>query len=160
MRKKKSLKGLDGIYVVVEDLGPEVKGAVTRRQLRENVEARLQMAGIRILKEKEAAKTIGKPYLYVNVGALPMGEKRFACRVDIEFHQLVTLIGDSSKGHAITWDEGIIAVGDINTIYDHVNDLVFDFIYDYLAVNPSRRKPKSPKSVTPKRGPSSSPWKP
>ena len=34
MMKRKSLKGMAGIYVVVEDLGSEFKGTVTRRDVR------------------------------------------------------------------------------------------------------------------------------
>ena len=136
MRKKGSLKGLHGIYVVIEDLGPEMKGLVTRKQLRTIVESRLRMAGIKPLKEKEAAKSASEPYLYVNIAAVPIGNKRYACRMDIEVHQLVTLIQDSGQYHAITWDDGVISVGGAQTILDQLDELIFEFIYDYLAVNP------------------------
>lgn len=137
MRKKKSLKGLHGIYVVVEDLGPEMKGKLTRRQVQEAVESRLKVAGIRIFREKEAAKSIGEPYLYVNIAALPIGPKRFACRMDVELHQLVILAHNSSQGHAITWDSGIITIGNVAEILDYLDEIIWDFIYDFLAVNPN-----------------------
>ena len=136
MRKKVSLKGLHGIYVVIEDLGPEMKGLVTRKELQTRVESRLCMAGIKPLKEKEAAKMACEPYLYVNIAAVPIGSKRYACRMDIEVHQLVTLLQDSSQCHAVTWDDGVITVGGANTILDQLDELIFEFIYDYLAVNP------------------------
>ena len=137
MRKKKSLKGLNGVYVVIEDLGPEMRGVLHRKQVRSVVEERLRMAGIPILREKEAAQLPNEPYLYVNLCALPLDTTRYACRIDIEFHQLVALLQDDSRGHAITWDEGVLTVGDVQTICDHIDDLVFDFIYDYLAMNPN-----------------------
>lgn len=137
MRKKKSLKGLHGIYVVVEDLGPEMRGKITRREIREKVENRLKWAGIRTFHAKEAAKSMGEPYLYVNIAALPQGQKKYACRIDLEVHQLVTLVHNSSQGHAITWDSGVVTVGDVQEILDYLDELVFDFIYDYLAVNPN-----------------------
>ena len=79
---------MHGIYVVVEDLGPELKGVLTRSAIRKRVELQLLTAGIRLIKKLEAAKLPGEPYLYVNLAALPLGPKRFACRIDLEVHQL------------------------------------------------------------------------
>jgi hypothetical protein len=76
MLRKKSLIGMHGIYVVVEDLGPELKGVVTRSALRKRVEMQLRAAGIRLVNELEAAKLPGEPYLYLNLAALPLGPKR------------------------------------------------------------------------------------
>ena len=138
MMKKESLRGMHGIYVVVEDLGPELKGVLTRRELRKRVESNLLTAGIRIVKEQEAAKLPGEPYLYLNLAALPLEDLRFACRIDLEIHQQVALVhGSSSGGHAITWEQGIVTVGDAQIICDNIDDLVFDFIYDYLDMNPN-----------------------
>jgi hypothetical protein len=136
MLRKESLKGIHGIYVVVEDLGPELKGVLTRSEVRKRVEQQLQTAGIRLVKELEAAKLPGEPYLYVNLAALPLGPKRFACRIDIEVHQLVALAHNSASGHAITWEQGVVTAGGVKTISNNIDDLVFDFIYDYLATNP------------------------
>lgn len=136
MLRKKSLIGMQGIYVVVEDLGPELKGVMTRVELRKRVEIQLLTAGIRLVKKLKAAKLPGEPYLYVNLAALPLGTKRFACRIDLEVHQLVALVHHSASGHASTWEQGIVTVGGINDIYDNVDELVFDFICDYLAMNP------------------------
>ena len=136
MIRRKSLKGMTGIYVVVEDIGSELKGTVTRRDVRSRVEAQLQTAGIHILKEKEAAALPGEPYLYVNLAALPLPRKQFACRIDLEVHQLVALVHDVKGGHAITWEQGVLTMGDIKTIFKHIDELVFAFICDYLAMNP------------------------
>jgi len=136
MLRKESLKEMHGIYVVVEDLGPELKGVLPRSELRKRVEKHLRTAGIRLVKELEAAKLPGEPYLYVNLAALPLGPKRYACRIDLEVHQLVALVHNSASGHAITWEQGVVTAGSVQTIYDNVDELVFDFIYDYLAMNP------------------------
>ena len=127
---------MHGIYVVVEDLGPELKGVVTRSALRKQVEMQLRAAGIRLVRELEAAKLPGEPYLYVNMAALPLGPKRFACRIDLEIHQLVALVHNSASGHAITWEQGVVTAGGVKTIYDNVDELVFDFFCDYLGMNP------------------------
>ncbi len=136
MLRKKSLIGMQGIYVVVEDLGPELKGVLTRSVLRKRVEMQLLTAGIRLIKKLEAAKLPGEPYLYVNLAALPLGPKRYACRIDLEIHQLVALVHHSASGHASTWEQGVVTTGGIKTILDNVDQLVFDFICDYLAMNP------------------------
>jgi hypothetical protein len=138
MLKKKSLVGMPGIYVVVEDLGPELKGVVSRNELRKRVELQLLTAGIRLVKKLEAAKLPGEPYLYLNLAALPLGPKRFACRIDLEVHQLVALVHHSASGHASTWEQGVVTIGGVKAIYDNVDELVFDFICDYLAMNPIR----------------------
>jgi len=127
---------MQGIYVVVEDLGPELKGVLTRSVLRKRVEMQLLTAGIRLIKKLEAAKLPGEPYLYVNLAALPLGPKRYACRIDLEIHQLVALVHHSASGHASTWEQGVVTTGGIKTILDNVDQLVFDFICDYLAMNP------------------------
>ncbi len=137
MLKRKSLKGMTGIYVVVEDLGTELKGTLTRREVQSRVEAQLRTAKIRLLKEKEAAKLPGEPYLYVNLSALPLEErKQFACRIDLEVHQHVALVHDPKGGHAITWEQGVLTTGGLKTIYQQLDELVFAFICDYLAINP------------------------
>lgn len=136
MLRKKSLIGMHGIFVVVEDLGPELKGVVSRSALRKRVEMQLRTAGIRLVKELEAAKLPGEPYLYVNLAALPLGPKRYACRIDLEVHQLVALVHRSATGHASTWEQGVVTTGGVKTICDNVDELVFDFICDYLAMNP------------------------
>jgi hypothetical protein len=136
MLRRKSLIGMHGIFVVVEDLGPELKGVVTRSALRRRVEMQLRTAGIRLVKELEAAKLPGEPYLYVNLAALPLGPKRYACRIDLEVHQLVALVHRSATGHASTWEQGVVTTGGVKTICDNVDELVFDFICDYLAMNP------------------------
>ena len=127
---------MHGIYVVVEDLGPELKGVVTRGALRKRVEMQLRTAGIRLVNELQAAKLPGEPYLYLNLAALPLGPKRYACRIDLEVHQLVALAHHSASGHASTWEQGVVTTGGARTIYDNVDELVFDFICDYLAMNP------------------------
>lgn len=136
MLRKKSLIGMQGIYVVVEDLGHELKGMMTRIEVRKRVELQLLTAGIRLLKKLEAARMPGEPYLYVNIAALPLGPKRFACRIDLEVHQLVALAHHSATGHASTWEQGVVTTGGINAIYDNLDELVFAFICDYLAMNP------------------------
>lgn len=136
MLRKESLKGMHGIYVVVEDVGPELRRVLPRSELQKRVEKQLRTAGIRLVKELEAAKLPGEPYLYVNLAALPLGPKRYACRIDIEMHQLVALAHNSANGHAITWEQGIVTAGGVKTLCDNVDELVFDFICDYLAMNP------------------------
>jgi hypothetical protein len=67
--QKDTLKGLQGIYVVVEDLyaKPETEEwGLTRQQLLTDVELRLRQNGIKVLSSlEECSSTPGSPYLYV-----------------------------------------------------------------------------------------------
>src|SRR2546429_6513667 len=67
-----TLRGVEGVRVVIEDLGPEVERAgLTKQQLQTDVELRLRQASIRILTTKEERfGTPGAPYLYINVNVM------------------------------------------------------------------------------------------
>jgi len=66
--QKDTLKGLQGVHVLVESLNPEVeKYDLTKQQLQTDVELRLRQNSIKVLSEEELLSTPGKSYLYVNV---------------------------------------------------------------------------------------------
>jgi hypothetical protein len=50
----------------------------------------------------------------------------------------VALVHNSSTGHGITWEQGVVTAGGVKTICDNIDELVFDFIYDFLAMNPDK----------------------
>lgn len=75
MLRKESLKGMHGIYVVVEDVGPELRGVLTRSELRKRVEKHLRTAGIRLVKELEAAKLPGGALFVCQFGSSSLGSQ-------------------------------------------------------------------------------------
>jgi hypothetical protein len=138
-----SLRGLRGVYVLVESLQPEVERAgLTKAAIQTDAELKLRFAGIRVLTGTEFAKEPGRPYLYLNanVNAIP-GKSPWGYSTSVELYQVAQLDRDSSfRLEVSTWREGgggasaspsTIA----NRVRSDLKDLVDRFINAYLSVN-------------------------
>ena len=67
-----TLRGLQGVSVLIEDVPPESERAgLTTQQLQTDVEGQLRQAGIPVLTKDQAFRVQGAPYLYVYVHLLP-----------------------------------------------------------------------------------------
>ncbi len=143
---RKTLTGLSGVYVIVEQLPDEAQHDGLREdQVQTDVELRLRQAGITILTREQSFATAGAPYLYVNVQVLKNPAKFYAFSVNVELRQGVTLIRDPSiRVLAVaTWSApGVIGtVGSQkleSQVRDDVRDFTDRFINAYLAANPKR----------------------
>ena len=62
-----SLRGLEGVMVVVEILPNLKTDGLTRKQIYSDVEKQLQKAGIRVFLEKEWQTIEGRPYLHIEI---------------------------------------------------------------------------------------------
>ena len=143
---RKSLRGLQGIVVVVEDLHPDAeRNGLTKSQVRTDVELKLRQAGIRVLATEESGKTPGSPYLYVNIntvkndvlyGAL----STYAFSLQVAVKQDVTLTRDSNlTGSATTWEAqtlGTVGADNLSEVRKILGEVIDRFINDYLAENP------------------------
>ena len=134
-----TLKGLTGVYVVVEDFDDqETRAGFDKRTFQTDVELKLGLAGIKVLSETEYLETPGAPSLYVVV--TPLHERRgeyAAFSGMIELAQLVRLERDRSIGHSVgTWSKGWVGVADIPVIRESVKDGVDIFINAWLRMNP------------------------
>jgi ribosomal protein S8 len=143
--ERDTLKGLQGVYVLVENLKPEVeKYGLTRQQLQTDVELRLRQNGIRVLSKQEQFSTPGMPYLYVNVNTMPDINGLVPLGILLELKQNVFLARDTTKlCIASTWNgstTGSVGSKKIETIRDSVKDSVDIFINDYLAANPKDKQ--------------------
>jgi hypothetical protein len=139
--QKDTLKGLRGVYVLVEPLKPEVEKYLTIQQLQTDVELRLRQNGIRVLSEQEWLSAPGSPYLYVNVNIVVGEMSRLpAYSILLLLNQKVFLARDITKFCvASTWNigsTGSVGLENIGTIREPVKDQVDQFINDYLAANP------------------------
>jgi ferredoxin-fold anticodon binding domain-containing protein len=141
---KDTLKGLQGVYVIIEDLEPEVeKLGLTRQQLQTDVELKLRQNSIKVLSEEEWFKTREKPHLHINVSVVTREESRSAVYViSVNLYQYVFLARDITKVcDASTWKKetfGSVGLSRIETIRESVKDDIDKFINDYLAVNPKK----------------------
>src|SRR5690349_8518843 len=68
---RKSLKGIDGVHVVVETLADAVKqDGLSAQDIQTDVELKLRLAGIKVLTQKENLAMPGYPCLYVRATPL------------------------------------------------------------------------------------------
>ncbi len=98
---RRTLNGLRGLHVIIEDFQSNIlkydrylqKAGLSKVQLQKDVEARLKMAGIRILSRDEWLETVGRPVLYVNVNTHENEKFWFAYDIKAELRQVVRLDG-------------------------------------------------------------------
>lgn len=135
--RRKSLKGITGFYVSVENLDPVIeKDGLTTNQIRTDVELRLRTAGIKVLTKEQASQAPGKPLLGID---LMIGNKQglYPYALDISAHQLVRLERDPKViVHATTWSVGSAGIAELSSIKDTVMDRLEEFINAWLSVNP------------------------
>jgi hypothetical protein len=140
---KESLRGLNGITVVVLDPSPEVeRDVIAKTKLRTDAELKLRQAGIRVVAYEDYVKgeggTMGLLQLYV--GALKWEKAFYACEVQLKLMQPVTLLRDPfNKTFATTWSTGslgIFGVAKLEGIRKEVADKLDEFVNSYLAANP------------------------
>ena len=150
-----TLRGLEGVHVLVESLRPEVEQAgLTRQQLQTDVELRLRLAGIRVLTDEESRRTPGNPCLYVNVNVMLHSDALAAYSVEVALEQQAALEIDSSLAIVKTWDVGLIGtVGTarLDSIRNHLRDKIDKFINAYLSVHPRSAGNKTPSSTSSRR---------
>ncbi len=137
-----SLKGLKGVYVLIEPLQADVeRGGLNKTSIQTDVELKLRQAGITVLTEAEMLAALGHPTLYINVNTHsgPM----YAFSIRVELCQDVRLDRDPSLqlSDATTWSVGAVGTvgrNNFRDIRDHIKDSVDEFINAYLSVNPKK----------------------
>jgi hypothetical protein len=144
-----SLKGLKGVFVLVEDLNPpEEQAGLKAADIQADVEQRLQAAGIPLLSKTQDLSTPGMPTLYVSVSvASSTATGLWPFSIDVNLEQQATLkrSPDTFVPTAVTWHVGSIGAvdkSDILSIRDRLNEQIARFVNAYLKVNP---KPDSAK---------------
>ena len=142
--EKASLKGLKGIYVLIEDLSDEFKDSnLIKNQLKTDAELRLKKAGIHLFDRSEAIRdhAVGTLYIQSNFIRLDPPKGQFAFHLLIEINQDVSLIRDSSihvfnaRTYSVPGYTGTISEDSLRGLRNPVNDLVDVFIKDFLAAN-------------------------
>jgi hypothetical protein len=140
--EQRALRGLNGVYVLVEVLNPEAERlGLTQDQIKTDVELRLRKAGVRVLTNEDRYKTPGMPYLYVNVNtSFKSGTGLCAHSVGVELKEMVMLARRFETVGSIwrTGSVGTVGIANIKELRGSVGDLVDEFINDYLAANPNK----------------------
>ena len=142
---EKSLQGLQGVYILVEDLPGIVEQAgLDSATIRIDVELKLRLAGIKVLTQEETLKQAGAPYLYINVNINKQTLRDIASsEILCELYQTVHLTRDESISlEASTWR--VTSVGPVERrniasyTRDSVKDAVDRFVNAYMSVNPKK----------------------
>src|SRR5260370_9840270 len=71
-----TLKGISAVYVVVESLDDAKVLGLEADTIRTDVELKLRLAGMRVVKEKEGIKFTGSPHVYVRTTWTPESTPR------------------------------------------------------------------------------------
>jgi hypothetical protein len=134
--KRDTLRDLTGVEVVVESL--DVDG-LSSSFLKSEIEAQLDQAGIRVLRDKERLNQPGYPYLYVRLSVLN-AQPVHTYSLEISLNQTVTLTRyPSISTFAPTWwvhAVGVMSPLDVPTLRTTVHDYLVRFVQAYQAVNP------------------------
>lgn len=136
-----SLKGLEGINVVVEQIGEESgKDGLTAEAVTADVEQKLSLAGIPVLSEKEWLKEPGRPYLYINANVSKQAGGGYYYCIAVELTQMVTLVRSPNvQCRGGTWNTvGVGASKELRDIRDRIKDQVDIFISAYLSMSPRK----------------------
>ena len=145
---RETLKGLQGVYVIVEEMQPNiqryaVKPGLAKDQLQKDVESRLRQKGIRVLSREEWMKAPGKPVLYLAVNTHETEKYQYAYDIKVELQQVVKMEANPRiNALAATWSmnmTGMADVGSLNLIKGDVNVLVGRFQDAYLAANSKKK---------------------
>ena len=140
---RESLRGLDGVSVVVEELNSDARrGGISESQLETDTELRLRRNGVRVTQPTF-------PYLYVRVIALrdttvSGRELGYSTAIEVSLMELAVLIREPLHTVAArTWRKvGLISSADSSSfrrrVREQIQDLVDQFSNDYLAMNPKQ----------------------
>ena len=144
---QRTLKGLDGLAVVIDVTNPEAEGfGLSTEQLKSSVESQLSKAGVKVLPISKMLEAKGKPQLYITINVQKSNSDMFAYSVSVRFKQgvmLTRVVGKSSttmtEFTGTTWEQsdalGFVDAGKLQSIGSAVTGQVDNFIKDFLAVN-------------------------
>ena len=140
--KRDTLRGLREVSVLVEYLPDDVeREGLSREHLKHDVEARLGLAGLRVLTISEIANSPGAPYLYVAVYPITAPSVNVnAYAIGLTLKQLVRLSRDSTtEFFATTWEGSAppssLSAPRVPDIRARILDAVGRFLIDYQAMN-------------------------
>jgi hypothetical protein len=134
------LRGISSVWVLIESLGPEEANiGLADDAVRTDVELRLRSAGLRVISPEESNKIGVKDntFLYVNVAVTSDG---LAATVLAKFAQGAYLLRNSLPiGTVFTWtDVSTLSRPSLDLIRSEINDLVDQFLNEWLKQNPRR----------------------
>ena len=143
------MKGLQGVFVLIEDLNPpEEQAGLKTADIQADAVQQLKAAGIPLLSKEQGMQTPGMPTLYISVSiASSATTDLWPFSIDVNLEQEATLKRNPEifVPTAITWHVGSIGAVDrsnIRSVRDRVNEQVAKFVNAYVKVNTTQLIPK------------------
>ncbi|MCP4666476.1 MAG: hypothetical protein GY849_08910 [Deltaproteobacteria bacterium] len=133
-----SLQGLKGLYVVVEELNPEIeKDGLTPEHIQKDAAQRLRQAGMKVLTKIEWMKKKEGPYLYINLNARKNPYGVYMHAISIELVQKVLLMRNPKvEVFATTWSKQLLGQGGyLARIRYSIQDVVDLFLNAWAKAN-------------------------
>jgi hypothetical protein len=143
--EKDSLRGLKGIYVLVERIGGRVEQqGLTTSQLKTDAELKLRKAGIRVATRGESLdSSVGTLHISVTANPTQSVPNLYQVSIIVELLQEVRLVRDptitvvSATTYAVARSCGTVGIDHLrDDVRNAASDDVDVFINDYLAMNP------------------------
>lgn len=152
LRNRESLAGLEGVVVKIEISNEDdaKNWGLRKEQLKNDVELKLRLAGIKVLPEEEKEKESVWEHPHLIVGITPIIKNKLEFSVfciELFLAQSVRLTRDRTITiFATTWETGWVGSVDkvkfVSEVREKLKDRVDEFINDYLAANP-KEQPKN-----------------
>lgn len=141
--QKKSLRGLSGVFVLVETMTEDAqRQGLDDNLLQTDAELRLRRANIRVATQAEMVQSDKIGMLYINVGTTQLRDGLFVVSQNVDLRQSVRLVRDNSiiietaTVYRINGTFGTFAPSRLRDgVRSSINDKVDAFINDYLAMN-------------------------
>jgi hypothetical protein len=136
---RRTLEGLDGVHVWVEEFEPEARRAgFDKDMFKAAVEMKLRSSGIEVLTEDEVRGVPGVPVVYLVVQPIHATPGEIApYSIEIQLHQLVYLGRDpTTRTLAATWGTAAIGEGNLPYVQAGVMYKVGQFVSAWRSVNP------------------------
>jgi hypothetical protein len=134
------LRGLDGFRLTVDRIRPDVeRDGLFRSTLREDMELRLRMGGVKVLSEEEAEKQPDAPCLYLYVDALRCS-LGYVYKIRLSLMEPVKLVRNNVNVSAtvLRFPDELGITSNLSEIREAAGYFVDEFVKAWKAVNPKK----------------------
>lgn len=124
------MRGIKGFRVSVDAPNPELeKDGLRREEVRQELTAKIEKAGVKILWDEEWRKTPGKPVLSVSIQAVKIEKQNYQYTVTIEVtkSEAESSAPGSEKSKTI-WSTYEIGEGAVSDIRTNINEITGIFL--------------------------------
>ena len=141
---RRTLAGIQGVNVVIEEFQPNIqkyvqKAHLERDHIKNHVEALLKKEGVPVLNYDQWLKTLGRPFLYVTINTHEYEKYWFAYDVRVQLRQKVLLeVNPEMVTMADTWGismTGTANIGRLGVIKETLDFLIGRFGEAYRSAN-------------------------